>query len=67
MWLVVLTEQSSSEPEALGRVEWIKLFGVLFDNAAGVGRRVGDAVCTTEMLSLIHISRTWMRSATSRC
>ena len=29
--LVVLTEQSSSEPEALGRVEWIKLFGVLFD------------------------------------
>ena len=23
--LVVLTEQSSSEPEALGRVEWIKL------------------------------------------
>lgn len=24
--LVVLTEQSSSEPEALGRVEWIKLF-----------------------------------------
>ena len=29
--LVVLTEQSSSAPEALGRVEWIKLFGVLFD------------------------------------
>ena len=29
--LVVLTEQSSSEPKALGRVEWIKLFGVLFD------------------------------------
>ena len=24
---------------------------ILFDNAAGVGRRVGDAVCTTEMFS----------------
>lgn len=27
----VLTEQSSSEPEVLGRLEWIKLMGVLFD------------------------------------
>ena len=27
----VLTEHSSYEPEALGRVEWIKLYGALFD------------------------------------
>ncbi|OUP09173.1 ABC transporter substrate-binding protein [Collinsella sp. An2] len=28
--VTVLTEQSSSEPEALGRLEWLKLMGVLF-------------------------------------
>ena len=39
--LVVLTEQSSSEPEALGRIEWIKLFGVLFD------RKTRPRTCST--------------------
>ncbi len=32
--ITVLTEQSSREPEALGRLEWIKLFGVLFGKEA---------------------------------
>ena len=32
--ITVLTEQSSREPEALGRLEWIKLFGVLFGREA---------------------------------
>ena len=29
--VIVLTEHSSYEPEALGRVEWVKLYGALFD------------------------------------
>ena len=31
--VTVLTEQSSSEPEVLGRLEWIKLMGRIFDKA----------------------------------
>ncbi|MDM8245746.1 ABC transporter substrate-binding protein [Collinsella tanakaei] len=32
--ITVLTEQSSRESEALGRLEWIKLFGALFNKEA---------------------------------
>lgn len=37
--VVVLTEQSSSEPEVLGRLEWIKLMGALFGREAEAQRR----------------------------
>ena len=47
--VTVLTEQSSSEPEVLGRLEWIKLMGVVFgreDEAneafARIAQRVED-------------------------
>ena len=40
--VAVLTEQSSSEPEVLGRLEWIKLMGVLFDREDAAQAAYGD-------------------------
>lgn len=45
--VTVLTEQSSSEPEVLGRLEWIKLMGILFgreDEAQQVFDQVAERV-----------------------
>ena len=49
--LVVLTEQSSSEPEALGRVEWIKLFGVLFDKEDEAAHLFNEQKARVEQMS----------------
>ncbi len=54
--LTVLTEQSSSEPEALGRVEWIKLFGVLFDKEDEAARLFDEQKERVEQVSSLESS-----------
>ncbi len=54
--LTVLTEQSSFEPEALGRVEWIKLFGVLFDKEDEAARLFAEQKERVEQVSSLEKS-----------
>ncbi len=54
--VTVLTEQSSSEPEALGRVEWIKLFGVLFDKEDEATRLFNEQKERVEQMSSLEKS-----------
>ena len=52
--VTVLTEQSSSESEALGRVEWIKLFGVLFDKEDEAARLFNEQKASVEKTSSLE-------------
>ena len=54
--VTVLTEQSSSEPEALGRVEWIKLFGVLFGKEDEATRLFNEQKERVEQVSSLEKS-----------
>ncbi len=40
--VVVLTDQSSNEPHPLGRAEWIKLYGAIFDREDAAEARFGE-------------------------
>ncbi|MBM6777954.1 ABC transporter substrate-binding protein [Collinsella tanakaei] len=47
----VLTEQSSSEPEVLGRLEWIKLMGILFGREDEAQERFDEIAARVEQVA----------------
>ena len=49
--VIVMTEQSSAEAQALGRLEWIKLVGTLLDRADEAERRFDEIAARVESVA----------------